>query len=82
MAKVPGVSIEQVKVEHVHSADTLKDMLKPHVVGVYLRVHHLWMQRRGVRKVAPLTRSTVWRGYFATDPALRSEFLVAAGLQR
>jgi len=35
---------------------------------------------RGVREVAPLTRSTVWRGYYSTDPALRAEFLVAAGL--
>jgi GTP cyclohydrolase I len=40
------------------------------------------MQMRGVREVSPLTRSTVWRGYFANDPALRAEFLVAAGLQR
>lgn len=63
-------------------ADALEVMLQPHAVGVYLEAHHLCMQMRGVREVAPLTRSTVWRGYFATDPALRSEFLVAAGLQR
>src|SRR5207253_3095529 len=62
-------------------ADTLELILKPHAVGVYLEAHHLCMEMRGVREVAPLTRSTVWRGYYATDPALRSEFLVAAGLQ-
>jgi len=63
-------------------ADTLEAMLRPHAVAVYLEANHLCMQMRGVREVAPLTRSTVWRGYYATDPALRSEFLVAAGLQR
>ncbi len=63
-------------------ADTLEAMLKPHAVGVYLGANHLCMQMRGVREVAPLTRSTVWRGYYATDPALRADFLVAAGLHR
>jgi GTP cyclohydrolase I len=63
-------------------ADTLELILAPHGVAVYLEAHHLCMQMRGVREVSPLTRSTVWRGYFANDPALRAEFLVAAGLQR
>jgi GTP cyclohydrolase I len=63
-------------------ADTLEAMLEPHAVGVYLEANHLCMQMRGVREVAPLTRSTVWRGYYATDPALRSDFFVAAGLHR
>lgn len=61
-------------------ADTLEIILKPHAVGVYLEAHHLCMEMRGVREIMPLTRSTVWRGYYATDPSLRSEFLVAAGL--
>lgn len=63
-------------------ADTLEAMLGPHAVGVYLEANHLCMQMRGVREVAPVTRSTVWRGYYATDPALRSDFLVVAGLHR
>jgi GTP cyclohydrolase I len=63
-------------------ADTLEMILEPHGVAVYLEAHHLCMQMRGVREVSPLTRSTVWRGHFANDPALRAEFLVAAGLQR
>lgn len=63
-------------------ADTLEAMLKPHAVGVYLEANHLCMQMRGVREVAPLTRSTVWRGYYATDPELRADFLVVAGLHR
>ncbi len=63
-------------------ADTLETIPAPHGVAVYLEAHHLCMQMRGVREVSPLTRSTVWRGHFANNPALRAEFLVAAGLQR
>lgn len=63
-------------------ADTLEAMLQPHAVGVYLEAHHLCMQMRGVREVTPLTRSTVWRGYYANNPALRAEFLTVAGLER
>ena len=63
-------------------ADTLELILEPHGVAVYLEAHHLCMQMRGVREVSPMTRSTVWRGQFATEPTLRSEFFVAAGLER
>jgi GTP cyclohydrolase I len=57
-------------------------MLHPHGVAVYLEAHHLCVAMRGVREVAPLTRTTVWRGQYAGDPALRAEFFAAAGLQR
>ena len=63
-------------------ADTLETMLHPHGVAVFLEAHHLCMQMRGVREVAPITRTTVWRGHYAEDPALRSEFFTACGLQR
>lgn len=63
-------------------ADTLETMLHPHGVAVYLEAHHLCMQMRGVRETAPMTRTTVWRGHYAADPALRSEFFTACGLQR
>ena len=63
-------------------ADTLETMLHPHGVAVYLEAHHLCMQMRGVRETAPLTRTTVWRGYYAEDSSLRSEFFTACGLQR
>jgi hypothetical protein len=29
-----------------------------------------------------MTRTTVWRGHFAEDPNLRSEFFTACGLDR
>lgn len=63
-------------------ADTLELMLKPHGVAVYLEAHHLCVQMRGVREMAPMTRTTVWRGNYANDPDLRAEFFVASGLQR
>jgi GTP cyclohydrolase IA len=63
-------------------ADTLETMLHPHGVAVFLEAHHLCMQMRGVRETAPLTRTTVWRGHYAEDPSLRSEFFSASGLQR
>jgi GTP cyclohydrolase IA len=63
-------------------ADTVEAMLHPHGVAVYLQARHLCMEMRGVREIAPLTRTTVWRGYFASNPTLRSEFFTAAGLER
>ena len=63
-------------------ADTLETMLKPHGVAVYLEAHHLCTEMRGVREIAPMTRTTVWRGHFATDSTLRSEFFTASGLTK
>src|SRR5512143_3607158 len=63
-------------------ADTLETMLHPHGVAVFLEARHLCMEMRGVRETAPMTRTTVWRGNFANDASLRSEFFTACGLQR
>lgn len=63
-------------------ADALEAMLHPHGVAVYLEAHHMCVAMRGVREEAPMTRTTVWRGHFAEDPALRSEFFTACGLDR
>ena len=63
-------------------ADALDEMLAPHGVAVYLEAHHLCTQMRGVQEVSPLTRTTFWRGAYDNNPALRSEFFVACGLQR
>ena len=63
-------------------ADTLETMLHPHGVAVFLEAHHLCMAMRGVRENAPMTRTTVWRGNYAEDASLRSEFFTACGLQR
>lgn len=63
-------------------ADALETMLHPHGVAVFLEAHHLCVEMRGVRETAPKTRSTVWRGHYAEDSSLRSEFFTACGLQR
>ena len=63
-------------------ADTLETMLHPHGVAIFLEAHHLCVEMRGVREIAPMTRTTVWRGHYAEDSTLRSEFFTACGLQR
>jgi GTP cyclohydrolase I len=61
-------------------ADTLEAMLEPHGVAVYLEAHHLCTQMRGVREVAPLTRTTFWRGAYDGNADLRAEFLTMCGV--
>ena len=63
-------------------ADALETMLHPHGVAVFLEAHHLCVEMRGVRETAPKTRTTVWRGHYAEDASLRSEFFAACGLHR
>src|SRR5512145_1734413 len=63
-------------------ADALETMLHPHGVAVFLEAHHLCVEMRGVRETAPMTCTTVWRGHFAEDSTLRSEFFTACGRQR
>ena len=63
-------------------ADTLEAMLRPHGVAVYLEAHHLCTQMRGVHETSPLTRTTFFRGEYAENPALRSEFLMACRIPR
>src|SRR5438045_3136705 len=61
-------------------ADTLEAMLAPHGVAVYLEAHHLCTQMRGVREIAPLTRTTFWRGAYDEHEALRAEFFDMCGV--
>lgn len=63
-------------------ADALEAMLAPHGVAVYLAARHMCMEMRGVREGSSLTRTTVWRGAYQTDAALRAEFLAACRNQR
>jgi GTP cyclohydrolase IA len=63
-------------------ANALETMINPHGVAVYLEANHLCVEMRGVQEVAPKTRTTVWRGHYASDPALRAEFLTACQLHK
>lgn len=61
-------------------ADTLEAMLQPHGVAVYLEAHHLCTEMRGVRAIAPLTRTTFWRGAYDENADLRAEFFTVCGV--
>jgi GTP cyclohydrolase I len=63
-------------------ADTLEAMLQPHGIAVYLEAHHLCTEMRGVRAIAPLTRTTFWRGAYDTNPDLRAEFFTVCGVRQ
>lgn len=60
--------------------DTLGAMLQPHGVAVYLEAHHLCTEMRGVRAIAPLTRTTFWRGAYDENAALLAEFFTICGV--
>jgi GTP cyclohydrolase I len=68
--------------ENIIGISKLTRMVHPHGVAIYLEARHLCVEMRGVRETAPMTRTTVWRGHYANDFALRSEFFTACGLQR
>jgi GTP cyclohydrolase IA len=61
-------------------ADTLEALMEPHGVAVFLRAKHMCVEMRGVRETSPATRTTVFRGVYADDPALRAEFLNLCGM--
>ncbi len=61
-------------------ADTLEALMQPHGVAVFLRAKHMCVEMRGVRETSPATRTTVFRGVYADDPALRAEFLNLCGM--
>lgn len=63
-------------------ADTLEALMKPHGVAVFIRAKHMCVEMRGVREISPATRTTVFRGEYANDPALRSEFLTVCGITK
>jgi GTP cyclohydrolase IA len=63
-------------------ANTLQHLLEPHGIAVYLEAHHLCVEMRGVKEMAPVTRTTFWRGNYETDPSLRAEFLATCGMKK
>ena len=56
--------------------------MEAHGVAVYMEAHaplHADARRPGT---APMTRTTAYRGSYANDAALRSEFFDMSGLRR
>ncbi|HEY3522647.1 MAG TPA: GTP cyclohydrolase I [Candidatus Limnocylindrales bacterium] len=63
-------------------ADSLEELTDAHGVAVYLEAQHLCTQMRGVREHESVTRTTAYRGVYAHDPSLRSEFREIGGIGR
>jgi len=63
-------------------ADTIESVMKPMGIAVLLRAKHMCVEMRGVREISPATRTTVFRGQYSTDSALRSEFLSICALTK
>jgi GTP cyclohydrolase I len=56
--------------------------MRPHGVAVFMRAKHMCVEMRGVREISPATRTTVFRGVYADDNALRAEFLDVCGIMK
>lgn len=56
-------------------ADELERRIKPDGLAVVMEANHLCMGWRGVKDDNTLMKSSVMRGAFSSNPALRSEFL-------
>ncbi len=56
-------------------ADALMRVLRPRGVAVVVEARHLCMMMRGVEKQNSKTITSAVRGVFATEPAVREEFL-------
>lgn len=63
-------------------AETLESMMAPSGVAVLLRGKHMCVEMRGVRETSPATRTTVFHGEYASNPALRTEFLSICALTK
>jgi GTP cyclohydrolase I len=55
--------------------DTLVEHLEPEAAGCIIRATHTCMSLRGVKKDGADMVTSVLRGRFKTDPAMRAEFL-------
>jgi GTP cyclohydrolase I len=62
--------------------DALEELTGAHGVAVYLEAEHLCTRMRGVREHESMTRTTAYRGVYASDPSLRAEFREIGGIGR
>src|SRR5262249_23522699 len=59
----------------------LQTMFAPHGFSVYLGPRTLATKWGAAREPEPLTHTTTWRGEFAKNRSLRTEFLAMTGLR-
>jgi GTP cyclohydrolase I len=62
-------------------ADAFYEFVQPVGVAIVARCRHMCMESRGIRTQNSSTLTSATRGSFATDSALRGEFLAMLGLQ-
>ncbi len=55
-------------------ADSLVQLTHAHGAAVYIEAEHMCTQMRGVREFESMTQTTAYRGVYATEPSLRTEF--------
>jgi GTP cyclohydrolase I len=63
-------------------AETLMKLLDPHGAAVHLLATHLCTQMRGVQERHSKTSTSLWRGSYETEPAMRDEFRRTVGGSR
>lgn len=56
-------------------ADTLMEQLNPRGVAVVMEAEHMCMSMRGVKKPGSKTTTSVVRGLFESDPAVKAEVM-------
>jgi GTP cyclohydrolase I len=61
-------------------AAAMEQLLDAHGVAVYMEADHLCTQMRGVREGRARTRTSAYRGVYASDAALRGEFFQMSGI--
>lgn len=80
IARMVDVFARRLQVQErftIQLADTLRRELDARGVIVLCRGEHMCMKMRGVEKQHAATVTTEYNGVFASDPALRAEFLEA-----
>lgn len=80
IARMVDVFARRLQVQErftIQLADTLRRELDARGVIVVCRGEHMCMKMRGVEKQHAATVTTEYNGVFASDPALRAEFLEA-----
>ena len=61
-------------------ADSIIRATGSNSVGVLVSANHLCTRIQGVHETHTGTNTTVWKGYYASDPDMRSEFLSLCGI--
>ena len=78
LARLVNVYARRLQVQErltAQVADSLFGGIHAHGVGVILRCRHMCLESRGVQIPGTTTITSALRGVFATDAAVRSEFL-------